>query len=350
LFAFPDLPPLVGLAPWLFSPLVGLSMPLVGLSMPGVKPHPAMPYMRWGSHVPILTILVVMFVIPHDPSTSLVNPGVMGFTFPTPLSSVRPAVRKAGPGTLAAHSIPGLRNSTFMGAVAPRAPLIRGQVFISAIKLRRAIRRVQGTSNVLLGTMERSWHPWADRSELAAEDVLNFCSSHEWDALPPTTVEELRLLYGERQHWYGDLNARATRELYHRLIPTQLLNDDSDLPLAQRARRAVAARRAARLYARERTILPVALGSQLVDGVRVLANQGRFQPDGLSEDQIWSKYASQHGVSLHEEGCLPDCLDESLLQTVLRKSCSCNRFVDQLAGLQADAERCLPDIDSMGCM
>lgn len=34
--------------------------------------------MQWGSHVPILAVLALMFVIPHDPSASTLDPRRIG--------------------------------------------------------------------------------------------------------------------------------------------------------------------------------------------------------------------------------------------------------------------------------
>jgi len=143
-------------------------------------------------------------------------------------------------------------------------------------------------------------------------------------------VDELRQTYGARQRWWGDLDWVDTRRLYHSLLPTSLIEDDN-LPLAQRARMAVSARRAARLYARERALLPLCTGSKLYDGLRTLQTHGQFRPDGLSEVEIFSKYAEAHGLAP------PDWADDKVANdeaytdfylTLLRKSCSTNAHVD----------------------
>jgi len=112
------------------------------------------------------------------------------------------------------------------------------------------------------------------------------------------------------------------------------------------AQMAVAARKAAKLYVRERTLVPLAIGSELFDGVRQLYKRGSFQPQGLSEEQVWLKYA---GVP-HPSALLNDCdadaaaLDDVFL-TVLRKSCTSNQHVDYLAGcasLNAHLEHVIP--------
>ena len=141
-----------------------------------------------------------------------------------------------------------------------------------------------------------------------------------WLAAPPValTVAELRALHGEGR----DLGARQTRELYHTLLPTSLLKL-THVPIAQRAAAAVAARRAARLYARERSVLPLAVAVACFDGARQLARTGQFAPEGLSEEEVWSKYCD--GVDGGDE--------DELCATVLRKSCSTTPAVDALVGL-----------------
>ena len=46
-------------------------MVLVSLELGGLLNNPRMPFMRWGSHISIIAILVTMFVIPHDQSTRM---------------------------------------------------------------------------------------------------------------------------------------------------------------------------------------------------------------------------------------------------------------------------------------
>jgi hypothetical protein len=148
-----------------------------------------------------------------------------------------------------------------------------------------------------------------------------------------TTVEELRALYGPRESWWGDLGAEDTRRLYHALLPTDLLEkgyDELPYSLEERAQMAIAARRAARLYTRERAFLPLAIGSELLDGVRQLLERGAFQPDGPSEAQIWMKYTGAAPSS-------PVELPADVYRTILEKACSSNRHVDLLCGQGADA-------------
>jgi len=159
-----------------------------------------------------------------------------------------------------------------------------------------------------------------------------------------TTVEELRAQHGHRQRWWGDLSPADGRRLYHSLLPTSLLDDERSaaLPLGARAKLAVAARRAARLYVRERTVLPAALSCELLDGARTLLRHGTFQSGGLSEAQVWDKYAEEAGIDPEElerssSSFTPGEKHAEVFYTVLHKACSSNKNVDQLVGC---AEAC----------
>jgi len=155
-----------------------------------------------------------------------------------------------------------------------------------------------------------------------------------------TTVEELRQTHGERQRWYGDLSASEARQLYHSLLPTSLLDecapsdDEHALSVSERARIAVSARRAARLYVRERSLLHVTLGCELLDGVRQLMEHGTFQTDGPSEEQLWDKYVQRYAPLASSDADFLDggSLHEELCYTILRKACTSNRHVDFLCG------------------
>ena len=142
-----------------------------------------------------------------------------------------------------------------------------------------------------------------------------------------TTVEELRAEYGTGR----TLDAAETRDLYHSLLPTQLLHEEDSTTLAERAQIAIAARRAARLYARERTMLPLMMGSELYDGMRHLLESGSFKRTGLSDEEIWHKYAGY----VPSEG---ESLPEQVYYTIIEKACSSNQHIDAMcAGVRSAA-------------
>lgn len=342
---------------------------------------PAAPYMRVSWKLPVLVILAVLFVVPHDPSSRVQHVGSSGFRIPisalrSRLASRCPAERSPG---LAERSpappAPSFRVApratpepqlllsllpsrdefmhTQLGALpdalfdAIRAPLSARQ----QRQMRVAVWRAQRLLHASTKTVDL-WTNWAspNQGSRSALPSTSTASGPTADAAKPavfpltnasscgvyTSVDELRRVYGTRQRWYGDLDWVGTRHLYHSLLPTELINDEA-LPLAQRARMAVSARRAARLYARERALLPLCVGSGLLDGLRQLREHGTFQPQGMSEEQIFSKYAERAGLAppAWEKGEGGDVgVDDEryteLYLTVLQKSCSTNARIDKI--------------------
>jgi hypothetical protein len=116
----------------------------------------------------------------------------------------------------------------------------------------------------------------------------------EW-AARYATLNGLRDTFGSNQNkLWGDLDPTTTRKLYKSLLPTALCELVLDLGVnpEELAQLAYEARKAAKLYARERCQVPARVASFLYDGFRQLKRYGRFQPNGMSYDQVWDKYRS----------------------------------------------------------
>jgi len=267
---------------------------LLPLDLGGAVRVPWLPHVRVSSHIPILAVLALVFVIPHDPSTRM-NPEHVGAVAYT----LAPAAARRW-------------TRVSRGQEAPLQPVPEPRVLARYARLLMH-KAQQPQRQSLVGSLAPAPPP---RPPLPTVSGCNF-----------TTVEELREFYGPRQNWWGDFDARETRQLYHSLLPKQLLEESAALPVEDRARLAVAARRAARLYARERGPLPVTLACQLLDGVRVFAVSGNWQPDGLSEEQIFAKYATSCGGESEEE----------VYYKILQKSCTSNLHVDAAVGLAGAA-------------
>jgi hypothetical protein len=125
------------------------------------------------------------------------------------------------------------------------------------------------------------------------------------------TIEALRAMYGTSPTFWGDLDASQTRSLYHELLPRALERHEKHLGFADgagppqadaaasskdieaRARLASAARRAAKLYVRERSILPARIAAHVYDAVRCKMQLGRFAWSGMTVDDVWTKYEQQ---------------------------------------------------------
>jgi len=300
--------------------------------------------MRWYPYISIWAMLALTFVIPHDPSSSLAPHQVGSEAFsmtprggrmrPTASSGITmqqqqlpqhhatPAAPSASCHLLdEAHSTP---DSSLRRLV--RLARARPHLVVSIVRAALRTRNADATGDES-GLIEEG-EPLEEVTTLEVISTNYNNTSLGWS----TTVEELRAEYGARRRWWGDYSPRETRALYHALLPKSLLDEDAaeaaEYSLAQRAELAIAARRAARLYARERAILPYALGSELLDGVRTLLEGGRFRKEGYSEEQIWEKYA----------GCLPSDLpdgagfSEDVYLTILQKACSTNQYIDRMCG------------------
>ena len=182
-------------------------------------------------------------------------------------------------------------------------------------------------------------------------------------------MSTLERLYGKPPP-YGDLNAAETRELYLSLLPRVLADPlrprnprsarkrresaarlyretrkTGDLEdLKSRATAAAVARRAAKRYARERSLLPLRCLAEVLDGTREYARSGRwFLPYGATTEELVERYVDAAVAAAAWEGLQgPDDVSRAAYETVLRKSCETNELLDALliqsaAGNAADA-------------
>jgi len=188
---------------------------------------------------------------------------------------------------------------------------------------------------------------------------------HEW-AERYTSQEGLREAFGSnRNRWWGDLDANTARRLYKRLLfPTAIselvleLGDEIVRP-EELAPLAYEARKAAKMYVRERCRVPSRVGAYLFDGFRQLRKYGRFQPNGASYEQLWIRYYEENGSSSNNtdneweyllghngdldvddddigdimDGIDDDVTEEEIVkqtcQKILEKSCTTNEAIDR---------------------
>ena len=192
--------------------------------------------------------------------------------------------------------------------------------------------------------------------------------TEEW-ARRYTNPDKLRELFGENQNkMWGDLDATTCRKLYKTLVPKALLElvkqehersgEDGPAPATVEAASEVLppevlaplaykARKAAKLYARERCQVPARIAAQLFDAYRAFKKYGKFQPCGMSYEQLWDKYYKQ---VVNEERKrnrqLPDSDDDvtaKICQRIIEKSCQTNEFVDNLVLSHAEKEEAKQD-------
>mmetsp|Transcript_228 Transcript_228/g.530 ORF Transcript_228/g.530 Transcript_228/m.530 type:complete len:544 (+) Transcript_228:211-1842(+) len=193
---------------------------------------------------------------------------------------------------------------------------------------------------------------------------------HEW-AERYTSQEGLREAFGRnRNRLWGDLDAKTARRLYKTLLfPTAIselvleLGDEIVRP-EELAPLAYEARKAAKMYVRERCRVPSRVGAYLYDGFRQFRKYGKFQPNGASYEQLWIRYYQENGSSRNsteeefklligqdesqvEEidtsdnlgGNIIDDIDDAVTeeeivkltcQKILEKSCTTNAAIDRL--------------------
>jgi hypothetical protein len=140
-----------------------------------------------------------------------------------------------------------------------------------------------------------------------AEPLPNSYCRFRYSNIIPMTVNILREEYGARETWWGDLSAAQTRTLYQRLLPRVVLIADEfkEMPLKDRAYIASMARYAAKLYARERSMVPERAAANLYDGARYFSRTGKLSWTGPTVDEIWLKYENdlrrEYGYACDED-------------------------------------------------
>jgi len=96
------------------------------------------------------------------------------------------------------------------------------------------------------------------------------------------------------------------------------------------------ARKAAKLYIRERSQVPFRVAAHLLDGFREFRKHGKFQTHGMTYEQIWQKYRK---VIMDEKTQDPfttstNLKDEDvtaqICYKILEKSCTTNSYIDEL--------------------
>jgi hypothetical protein len=176
---------------------------------------------------------------------------------------------------------------------------------------------------------------YTSNKEVAAYELRK----QEWAHIY-TNLESLRDTFGSNQNkLWGDLDPATARRLYRCLMPRALLElvkvgvQPEDLaPLAYEARVA------AKLYARERSVVPARFAATLYDGLRQFQRYGKFQCHGMTYDQVWEKY---HKVIMDDpENHIYDDLTEQdvtakICLKILERSCSTNENIDRWV-LRAD--------------
>jgi hypothetical protein len=165
------------------------------------------------------------------------------------------------------------------------------------------------------------------------------------------TLDGLRETFGSNQNkFFGDLDIPTTRKLYKSLLPTAVceLVLDVDVRPEELAPLAFEARKAAKLYARERCHVPARWLANFYDGYRQYKKYGRFQIEGMSYDQVWDKYYQRSTLERNarkrksntrtqhndedddDDGWTEQDIVAQTCMKILESSCRTNPLIDQM--------------------
>lgn len=150
-----------------------------------------------------------------------------------------------------------------------------------------------------------------------------------------TDVTSLRNRFGSnRNKLWGDLDKTNARQLYHSILPSNLLElHQQGLSPQVLAPIAFEARKAAKQYVRERSQVPSRIFATMYDGVRHLKKYGSWSSKGMSWNEIWNKYEEQIMLELEQSNQDVSEVDLSWLVSlrILERSCVTNRNIDMYA-------------------
>lgn len=178
--------------------------------------------------------------------------------------------------------------------------------------------------------------------------------TQEW-AQRYCSLSGLRQTFGtNRNRIWGDLDPKTARKLYKSLLPRALLELLMQEPQMHRAEAlaplAYQARVAAKLYARERSVVPARWAANLYDGTRQFLRHGKFDQKGISYTQLMEKYRkdivtekdydsasfASFTITSKEEDDEEDDVTTQICLRILESSCKTNERVDQWISMLED--------------
>jgi hypothetical protein len=176
-----------------------------------------------------------------------------------------------------------------------------------------------------------------DTTKQPPKTLLNLTARQAWER-KYCSVAGLREAFGRNHNIvWGDLDAATTRRLYKCLLPVALLElyEAGHVPPMELAPLAYRARVAAKLYARERSQVPVRMFAAMFDGYRQWRKYGSFDCTGMTYDQVWNKYAALIGQETSQTASeVKDDENNSVTAKIclkiLERSCQSNEMIDRL--------------------
>jgi hypothetical protein len=173
--------------------------------------------------------------------------------------------------------------------------------------------KINSDTNITITNVQQQQRKRQQRQLLPLRTIEYRRRKHEW-AKRYTSQQGLREAFGSnRNKFWGDLDAKTARRLYKKLLfPTALselvleLGDEIIRP-EELSPLAYEARKAAKLYVRERCRVPSRVGAYLFDGIRQFRKHGKFQMDGVTYEQLWIRYYHDHDI---DDGSDRDNIDD----------------------------------------
>lgn len=136
------------------------------------------------------------------------------------------------------------------------------------------------------------------------------------------SLEDLVFYYGDRTNWWGDLDGRQTRFLYHQLLPVYYHHYINEYSIETLSYRTYQTRKAVKQYARRLSFAHIRFLSAVVDIIHNLWEYKRW--GSATYDELWQKYKKQ----LQEQHL--EASDHQIASTIVSKSCSTNECIDFL--------------------
>lgn len=152
-----------------------------------------------------------------------------------------------------------------------------------------------------------------DKKHYFYEKPMHFLSDHDFV-----------FYYGDRDCWWGDINACETRSLYHKLLPTYHSFYRMDYDLYTLALKTFETRKAAKAYVRRLSFWHVRMSSIVFDKMRNVLVYNRWKDTTFEE--LWDKYEKQ--VRQQYPHLDVEKLHEETALTLIHKSCCTNQWVD----------------------
>lgn len=149
-------------------------------------------------------------------------------------------------------------------------------------------------------------------------------------------LKQYRIKHGPRFNWWGDLDTKKTRKLYHKLIDESYsinFNKSTDtidvIDMYYLACQSIDYRIVAKLYSRERACLHVLLMSLMIDSINRIGVPNKVH----EKDRIFQKYSVKLGLSISKHHPIEGVYYKELYRLIIFKSSTTNKIINNILRL-----------------